>query len=65
MEATQRAQPQVTLQVTVVQWKNVDSNQSTPLTKELFTILVDNALQVRPWHSIVGIRAEPIPAVGR
>jgi hypothetical protein len=46
MEATQRATPQVTLQVSVVKWNKVDQNQSTPLTRELFSILVDNAIQV-------------------
>jgi len=46
MEATMLAEPHpVTLQTTYVSWKNVDKAQSTPLTRELFKILIDNGLK--------------------
>jgi hypothetical protein len=52
MEATMLADPQLKLQVTVITWKNTDKAQSTPYTREMFKILIDNALKVCSHSSL-------------
>jgi hypothetical protein len=45
LEATTRAAPKLALQVAFLAWQNVNATQSTPLTRELFAILIDNGLR--------------------